>query len=409
MLRGKNYHKLADLPNVDVIDGKGTFLSPTEVRVDKTAGDSASGASGSDSLVISAEKIFINAGGTPVIPNIAGLAGNPKVFFSETLMDLDELPKRLTIVGGGYIGLEFASMYSSFGSKVTLLQDGARFIPREDEDVAAEIKSLLEAQGVTFVFEAKTQELGADGTVKYLLNDELVELPSDAILVATGRKPNTADLGLEAAGVDVTDRGAIIVDDHNATSQPGIWAMGDVTGGLQFTYVSLDDYRVVSAALAAEGAGSGSGSVASAVSAGSGSAASAVSAGSGSVASAAYDLKARRNVPYSVFMATPFSRVGINEQEATKAGLDVRIVKMPTAAVPKAQVLRRPQGMLKAIVDKNTDKILGAELLCEESYEMINIVKLAMDMDADYQVLKNQVFTHPTMSESLNDLFSLVK
>ncbi|TDP52849.1 pyruvate/2-oxoglutarate dehydrogenase complex dihydrolipoamide dehydrogenase (E3) component [Aminicella lysinilytica] len=375
MLRGKNYHKLADLPNVDVIDGKGTFLSPTEVRVDKTAGDSASGASGSDSLVISAEKIFINAGGTPVIPNIAGLAGNPKVFFSETLMDLDELPKRLTIVGGGYIGLEFASMYSSFGSKVTLLQDGARFIPREDEDVAAEIKALLEAQGVTFVFEAKTQELGADGTVKYLLNDELVELPSDAILVATGRKPNTADLGLDAAGVKVTDRGAIIVDDHNATSQPGIWAMGDVTGGLQFTYVSLDDYRVVSADLAG----------------------------------GAYDLKARRNVPYSVFMATPFSRVGINEQEAAKAGLDVRIVKMPTAAVPKARVLRRPQGLLKAIVDKNTDKILGAELLCEESYEMINIVKLAMDLDADYQVLKNQVFTHPTMSESLNDLFSLVK
>lgn len=120
-------------------------------------------------------------------------------------------------------------------------------------------------------------------------------------------------------------------------------------------------------------------------------------------------MKARRNVPYSVFMATPFSRVGINEQEAAKAGLDVRIVKMPTAAVPKAQVLRRPQGLLKAIVDKNTDKILGAELLCEESYEMINIVKLAMDLDADYQVLKNQVFTHPTMSESLNDLFSLVK
>ena len=169
-------------------------------------------------------------------------------------------------------------------------------------------------------------------------------------------------------------RDGIVVDDNLRTSNENIWAMGDVNGGLQFTYVSLDDYRIIVSGLENENK---------------------------------YNLSKRENVPYSVFMNTPLSRVGLNEREALEQGYDIRVLKLPVGSIPKAQVLKKPYGVLKAIIDKKTNKILGTMLLCEESYEMINIVKLAMDLGADYTTLKNQVFTHPTMSEALNDLFSL--
>ena len=287
-------------------------------------------------------------------------------------MDEEKLPARLTLVGAGYIGMEFASMYTGFGSKVTVLQDGDRFLPKEDEDVAAEIRSLMEARGVTFVTGAKVLRFQG-GDVVFEKDGAEVLLEGDAILLATGRKPNTAGLGAEAAGVELTPRGAVKVDEHNRTTAPNIWAMGDVVGGAQFTYVSLDDYRVVLSDL---------------------------NGGDKTTAG-------RRNVPYSVFMDTPLSRVGLTEREAVEKGLPVRVLKMPASAVPKAQVLRRTGGFLKAVVNSETGAIIGVSLLCAESYEMINTVKLAMDLGADYTVLRDQIFTHPTMSEALNDLFSL--
>ena len=362
LLRGKNYDKLASLANVEIIVGEAAFLSPAEVSVKTESG----------SLELSADKIFINTGAQPIIKPVPGLEGNPSVYTSEALMDEDKLPRKLTLVGAGYIGMEFASMYTSFGSQVTVLQDGDRFLPKEDEDIAAEIRAIMERRGVRFITGAKIQRFEG-GNVVYEKDGAELTLEGDAILLATGRKPNTAALHAENAGVELTPRGAVKVDEHNRTTAPNIWAMGDVAGGLRFTYVSLDDYRVVLSDL---------------------------TGGDKTTAG-------RKNVPYSVFMDTPLSRVGMTEKEAADAGLPIRVLKMPAAAVPKAQVLRHTDGVLKAVVNSETGKILGESLLCQESYEMINTVKLAMDMGADYTVLRDFVFTHPTMSEALNDLFSL--
>ena len=363
MLRKRNYDKLNNDPNITVIDGEASFKDSHTVLV-KTA-------SGVTELY--GENIFINTGSVSVVPKIDGIENNSRVYFSDSMMDLDILPERLVIIGGGYIGLEFASMYANFGSKVTVIQDGDVFIPREDADIAEAVKDNLEKQGVSFIFSAKTQRIAADGTVTYTVGDKSFEEKADAVLVATGRRPNTDGLGLEKAGVEVSNRGAVVTDKNRRTSQSHIFAMGDVVGGLQFTFVSLDDYRVVLSALTGGD----------------------------------YDADKRRNVPYSVFMATPLARVGLNEKEASDKGVKYRVLKFPTAAVPKAQVLQRPQGFMKALVDPDTGKILGAMLLCEESYEMINTIKLAMDLGADYKVLRDQIYTHPTMTEALNDLFAM--
>lgn len=363
-LRKKNFDKLNGMQNVTILHAKARFAGPGMIE--------ATTAEGTQTLA--SERIFINTGATPVIPDIPGLADNGHVYYSDTLMELDALPRKLIIIGGGYVGLEFASMYAAFGSSVTVLQDGETFLAREDEDVAAAMKEQLEAQGVVFRLGSVVHEIAQDGVVAYDWRNTAYRDAADAILVATGRRPNTDGLNLPVAGIAATARGAIAVDEFLRTSVPGVWAMGDVAGGLQFTYVSLDDYRVV---------------------------ASQIDGG-------AYSVKARKNVPYSVFLATPFARVGLNEREARQAGYDVRIAKMPAAAVPKAQVLQKTAGLLKAVVDGASGKILGAMLLCSESYEMINTVKLAMDLGADYTVLRDQIFTHPTMSEALNDLFALV-
>jgi pyruvate/2-oxoglutarate dehydrogenase complex dihydrolipoamide dehydrogenase (E3) component len=363
LLRGKNYDKLNDLENVTVMDGFGRFLSGHEVEVLLTDGGST---------VLEADKIFINTGSEPVIPQIEGLEGNPHVYFSETLMDEEKLPRHLVMIGAGYIGMEFASMYSNFGSDVTVLQDGGVFLPREDRDVAEAIRGLLEKQGVKILENAKTSRLDG-GNVIFEKDGAQQMLHADAVLVATGRKASTEGLQLDKAGVAVTPRGAVETDALLRTTAPDIWALGDVNGGPQFTFVSLDDYRIVMSQL-----NSGSRS-----------------------------RDDRQNVPYSVFMDTPLGRVGITEAEAEKKGIPVRILKLPTAAVPKAQVLRHTGGFLKAVVHAETGKILGASLLCPEAYELINTIKLAMDEDLDYTVLRDRIYTHPTMTEAFNDLFAM--
>lgn len=361
MLRKKNFDKLNDHADISVIHGTASFLTSSEIKVETNSGEQ----------LLSAEKIYINTGSKSVVPNIPGVENNSYVLYSDSMMELDRLPEKLVIIGGGYIGLEFASMYANFGSLVTVLQDKETFLPREDEDIAGEIKNLLEAQGVQFRLGAQIEMVSENGTVSYQWNGISYQEHADAVLAATGRKPNTETLNLSAANVQVNNRGGILTDVHLETTQKGIYALGDVTGGLQFTYVSLDDYRVLMS-----GIGNGE-----------------------------YTLEKRKNVPYSVFIATPYSRVGLNEKEAKAQGLRYRTVKLPAAAIPKAQVLKEPSGILKALIDLDTNQILGAMLLCEASYEMINIVKLAMDLHAEYTVLQNQIFTHPTMSEALNDLF----
>lgn len=358
-LRGKNYQKLDSNPNITVIDGTASFQSPHVVEVEKDG----------RTFQVEGEQIFINTGSSAFIPPIEGLKGNPYVYTSEGLLNLTELPSRLVIIGGGYIGVEFSSIYASFGSKVTILQDGDIFLPREDEEIAGAVRESLESRGIRVMTGVKVKALEQAGGKALVAVDngkEVQKLEAEAVLVATGRRPNTAGLNLEAAGVEIGPRGGIVTDDSLTTTAPHIYAMGDVRGGLQFTYISLDDFRIVKSKVLGDGS---------------------------------YTLKERGAVPYSVFLIPPFSRVGLSEKEAVEKGYKVKVARLAAAAIPKAQVLEQPAGLLKAVIDEETGLILGAHLFCQESYEMINMVKLAMDAKVPYQVLRDTIYTHPTMSE----------
>ena len=366
-LRGKNYQKLDSNPNITVIDGTASFQSPHVVEVEKDG----------RTFQVEGEQIFINTGSSAFIPPIEGLKGNPYVYTSEGLLNLTELPSRLVIIGGGYIGVEFSSIYASFGSKVTILQDGDIFLPREDEEIAGAVRESLESRGIRVMTGVKVKALEQAGGKALVAVDngkEVQKLEAEAVLVATGRRPNTAGLNLEAAGVEIGPRGGIITDDSLTTTAPHIYAMGDVRGGLQFTYISLDDFRIVKSKVLGDGS---------------------------------YTLKERGAVPYSVFLIPPFSRVGLSEKEAVEKGYKVKVARLAAAAIPKAQVLEQPAGLLKAVIDEETGLILGAHLFCQESYEMINMIKLAMDAKVPYQVLRDTIYTHPTMSEAFNDLFAV--
>ena len=367
-LRNKNYHNLADNPNVTVYTGIGSFVSADVVAV-RTA---------TEEIRLTSKQIIINTGAETVIPPIEGVAGNPFVYTSTSIMELADLPRRLVIIGGGYIGLEFASMYASFGSQVTVLESYPELIVREDRDIAASVKETLEKKGIVFRMNAKVQSVNrvedkAIVTFADSQTNEVFVLEADAVLLATGRRPNTKDLNLEVAGVEVDVRGAIIVDEYLKTTNPNIRAVGDVKGGLQFTYISLDDYRIVREDLFGD--------------------------------------KERRTgdrnpVSYSVFIDPPLSRIGLNEEEARRQNRDIIVKKLPVMAIPRAKTLGKTDGLLKAIIDKNTGKILGCVLFAPDSGEVINTVAVAMKTGQDYTFLRDFIFTHPSMSEALNDLFS---
>ena len=367
-LRNKNYHNLADNPNVTVYTGIGSFVSADVVAV-RTA---------TEEIRLTSKQIIINTGAETVIPPIEGVAGNPFVYTSTSIMELADLPRRLVIIGGGYIGLEFASMYASFGSQVTVLESYPELIVREDRDIAASVKEILEKKGIVFRMNAKVQSVNrvedkAIVTFADSQTNEVFVLEADAVLLATGRRPNTKDLNLEVAGVEVDVRGAIIVDEYLKTTNPNIRAVGDVKGGLQFTYISLDDYRIVREDLFGD--------------------------------------KERRTgdrnpVSYSVFIDPPLSRIGLNEEEARRQNRDIIVKKLPVMAIPRAKTLGETDGLLKAIIDKNTGKILGCVLFAPDSGEVINTVAVAMKTGQDYTFLRDFIFTHPSMSEALNDLFS---
>lgn len=364
-LRDKNFHNLADLENVDVIEGRAEFIDNHTVRVVQPTG----------AIELSGEKIFINTGAQATMPNVAGLMTTPGVFDSTGLLSLTQRPERLGILGGGYIGIEFASMFANFGSKVTIYEAAPLFLAREDRDIADAIANILRDKGVEIILSARVQAVSShDGAVQVQMPEGVQTV--DALLVASGRKPATENLQLQKAGVDVNERGAIVVNKYLRTSADNIWAMGDVTGGLQFTYISLDDFRIVRDNLSGEGL---------------------------------RNTGDRQNVPYSVFMTPPLSRVGMTEEQARASGAAVQVVTLPVAAIPRARVMNDTRGVLKAVVNRETKQILGVSLLCVDSHEMINIIKTVMDAGLPYKTLRDQIFTHPSMSESLNDLFSLIK
>ena len=368
-LRGKNYEMLASKENITVYDGTGSFVSKNVVNIENNG----------ENVQIEGEKIFINTGSTTIIPNIKGVKESNYVYTSTSIMELKELPKKLTIVGAGYIGLEFASMYSEFGSEVTVIDMGDRLMPREDEEIAERVKAILEAKGIKFLLKSKIEEISDrndKGCVKISGENGESEVESDAILVAIGRKPNTEGLNLEAAGVKTDERGAVAVDETLKTTADNIWAMGDVKGGLQFTYISLDDFRIIRDNVYGNGSRT---------------------------------INDRNVIPYSVFINPPLSRVGMTEKEAVEKGYEVKTGRLEAMAIPKGKIEGVTDGLLKTVVDAKTDKILGCTLLCNTSHEMINVVAAAIKAEQKYTFLKDMIFTHPTMSEALNDLFGSVK
>lgn len=368
-LRRMNFENLDNKETVTVYTGVASFRSPTEVEV-KTDGQT---------IVLQADKIFINTGASTIMPAIRGIENNPFVYTSTSILNLDKLPRRLAIVGGGYIGLEFASIFAGFGSEVTVLEGGDTFIPREDRDIADAVRTVLEKKNISIRLNAGVQEIGHDAdkaTVVYrdALSGNTVRVDADAILLATGRRPNTEGLNLQAAGVKMTERGAIEVDDRLHTTANNIWAIGDVRGGLQFTYLSLDDYRIIRDELFGDGK---------------------------------RNTGDREAVAYSVFIDPPLSHVGLNEEQARRTGRNIKVSKVLAASMPRTRTIGQTEGLLKAVVDADTNQILGCTLFCAESSEIINLVSMAMRTDNDYIFLRDSIFTHPSMSESLNDLFNI--
>lgn len=368
-LRNNNYERLSKRPNVTVYTGEGSFVSANIIKVALPEGD----------IELQGKEIFINTGSTPIIPAIDGIKESQKVYTSTTLLDLNVLPQHLIIVGGGYIGLEFASMYAEFGSKVTLLEGGNRFMPRNDQDIANSVKEVLEKKGIEIHLNARAQSIhdtndGVTLTYSDVSDGTPYFVDGDAILIATGRKPMIEGLNLQAAGIGVDAHGAIVVNDQLRTTVPHVWAMGDVKGGPQFTYLSLDDFRIIRDQLFGD---------------------------------KKRDIGDRDPVPYAVFIDPPLAHIGLTEEEALKRGYSFKVSRLPATSVVRSRTLKQTDGMLKAIVNDHSGKIMGCTLFCAEAPEIINIVAMAMKTGQHYTFLRDFIFTHPSMSEGLNVLFDI--
>lgn len=364
-LRKKNYDALQQFENVDIYTAKASFVSEHEVKM--TFQDHEE--------IIAGKQIFINTGSIPRIPDIKGIHEVSHIYTSRELMKLDTLPKRLAILGGGYIGLEFSSMYARYGSQVSVFEQGSRLVKREDADIAEEIQSVLESQGVDFIFDSEViefEQVGEQVRLHYLdYQKRKCEMLVDGVLLAAGRTANTKELQLENAGVEVDRYGNVLVDEVLRTSKPHIFAMGDVKGGLQFTYISLDDYRIVKDQLFGK---------------------------------KQRTIHNRGAIPYSVFITPTFSRVGLSEAEALSQGYTVKVKKLSVASIPRAHVNGQTQGVMKAIINDENDEILGCVIFSAASEEMINFIQLAMNHHITATEIANHIFTHPSMCEALNEL-----
>lgn len=368
-LRMGNYNKLNSNENITIFTGQGSFINENTIEVN-TIEDEV--------LILEGEKIFINTGSKPNIPDIKGIENSKIVYTNETLMKLNKLPSKITIIGAGYIGLEFAGIYASFGSEVTVVNTHTTILPKEDNDDAQEVVNILKKRNVKFLNDVSIIEIKEENQLAKLIykqNGENEErgLSSDIVLVATGRKANIDNLNLHNANVELDSRGFIKVNEKLETTTKNIWALGDVNGGPQFTYISLDDYRIIRNHLFED---------------------------------KTRKTSDRKNVPSSLFLDPAFSKVGLNIKEAKANGYNIIVAKMATEAIPRAKQIGKTDGFIKIVIDKDSEKILGATMICEDSNEIIHLIQLAIDMEVKYTYLRDRIYAHPTMTEALNDVLS---
>nr|WP_263314134.1 hypothiocyanous acid reductase MerA [Mammaliicoccus sp. Marseille-Q6498] len=363
-LNKKNFNNLDSDDQIDVFTYKAYFKDNETVQL----------LDNSDEVVetLQATNIVINTGNRSNIPDIKGIHDTENIYDSKGIMEIETLPERLVIIGAGYTALEFATIFSSLGSKVSIVHSKKHILGAEDRDIASAIYEQLINQGIEFIDEAEVSEFSTeDGHPVVHTNQG--DYKVDAVLLATGRVPNT-DFGIENTDISLGERGEIRVKSTLQTSVDHIYAVGDVKGGPQFTYISLDDYRIVKDQL---------------------------------VGNKRRTTKNRGNVPYTVFVDPPLSRIGLTANKAKKEGFNVKEGMIEVKNIPRHKVNNDDRGIFKVVVDADTKFILGASLYGKESEEIINLIKLAMDQDIPYTTLRDNIYTHPTMVESFNDLFNI--
>ena len=363
--RTANLHNLETALGHDLIIGTARFVAPKTIEVATVEGTTRH---------LTAERLFINTGTRPLIPSIPGLK-NTGFLTSESIMELEQLPEHLIVLGSGYIGLEFAQMFRRFGSRVTVIGQRGQILSPQDPDIAIAVQALLERDGIEFLLKSKVlwiDRAGNEIILQIQVGDREVSLQGSHLLVAVGRASTTDTLNLAAAGIAMDASGFIQGNDRLETSVPGIWALGDINGGPQYTHVALDDYRIIKANL--------------------------IDGGNRRTDD--------RPIPSCLFIDPELAQVGLTETAARQHGYDIRVAKLDASAIPRARTLGQTDGLLKAIVDVKTDRILGCSLLCHAAGEMISTVQMVMQAQMPYTILRDGVLTHPTMTEGLNLLFS---
>ncbi|HEU5170586.1 MAG TPA: mercuric reductase [Gemmatimonadales bacterium] len=364
--RGGSQRRLESTPGLDLVFGQARFIGERAVEVMPL--------SDGGPRRLSADLVFINTGGRPARPRLEWLARVPALD-STSLMELADLPGHLLVMGGGYIGLEFAQMFRRFGSRVTVVQRNSQVLPLEDEDVAAEVQAILEQDGIEIIVnaDARCVEPAGGGVrlgVRTPAGDQALQ--GSHLLLAAGRSPNTDTLDCAAAGVETDGQGYVRVSERLETTAPGVYALGDVKGGPQFTHISYDDFRIVRENLLNGGQAT----------------------------------TRDRLLPYTVFIDPQLGRIGITEKEARKRGLDVKVAKMPMAYVARALEMDESRGFMKAVVDASSHRILGAAVLGIEGGELMSVLQMAMIGGVTRLTLRDAVFAHPLLAESLNNLFA---
>jgi pyruvate/2-oxoglutarate dehydrogenase complex dihydrolipoamide dehydrogenase (E3) component len=347
-----------------LIMGEATFTGPKQVHVACNDGTQRN---------LNADLIFINTGLRTKVPDIEGLDSIPYLD-NASIMELAEVPEHLLVLGGGYIGLEFGQLFRRLGSRVTVIQSAPKLLGREDDDIAEQVRKILDEDGIEILLSTTAKSVQQQGdeialTVTAPNGDQTIT--GTHLLAAIGRIPNTDRLNLRSAGVEIDAKGFIRTNEYLETSVPGIYALGDVKGGPAFTHISYDDYRIAAA----------------------------------NVLEGKRLSIANRMVPYTVFIDPQLGRIGMTEAEARKAGRKIRIAKMPASSIARALETDETRGVLKIIVDAETDQILGAATLVVEGGELASMIQIAMMGKLPYTALRDGIWSHPTWSEALNNVF----